>query len=158
MPTPYHGYPILMKQYNQLPWYKKAGFWLSAPRLAWGLFGYRKNPDENRVMQLIQWAKASWFFKTKFEQYIYTIIEPVIIEPELAVNTHSNYSETIGNIADVVSVIAEYVTGGAYGATSRFHREADTTRIRKITNQLLLAVAYGMESKEANIPVKPSDV
>ncbi|VEH85684.1 SidC homolog (plasmid) [Legionella adelaidensis] len=71
---------------------------------------------------------------------------------------HSNYSETIGDCQDLIGVIAEYGTSGAYGATSRFHREADTTRIRKITNQLLLAVAYGMESKEANIPVKPSDV
>ncbi|WP_131739701.1 hypothetical protein [Legionella adelaidensis] len=173
MPTPAPTYQTLLTQYHQLPWYKKAGFWLSAPRLSWGLFGYKKNPDENRVNQLIQWAKASWFFKTKFEQDIYKIIEPAIIESavkphsysetiepgtiERAENPHSNYNETIGSCEDVTGVIAKYVTGGAYGATSRFHREADTTRIRKITNQLLLAVAYGMESKEANVPVKASD-
>ncbi|WP_165476674.1 hypothetical protein [Legionella adelaidensis] len=154
MPTPAPTYQTLLTQYHQLPWYKKAGFWLSAPRLSWGLFGYKKNPDENRVNQLIQWAKASWFFKTKFEQDICNI-EPDTIER--AENPHSNYNETIGSIEDVIGVIARYVTGGAYGATSRFHREADTTRIRKITNQLLLAVAYGMESKETNEPVKASD-
>lgn len=158
MPTPVTIYQTLVGQYAQLPWYKKVGFWLSAPRLAWGLFGYKQNPNESRVRQLIQWAKASWFFKTKFEHDIYSIVEP-------AVNQESNYNKPppntnsvgLGGCADVVGVIAEYVEGGAYGATSRFHQEADTSRKQKITKQLLLAVAYGMESEEANVPVKASD-
>ncbi|WP_131739857.1 hypothetical protein, partial [Legionella adelaidensis] len=106
MPTPAPTYQTLLTQYHQLPWYKKAGFWLSAPRLSWGLFGYKKNPDENRVNQLIQWAKASWFFKTKFEQDICNI-EPDTIER--AENPHSNYNETIGSCEDVTGVIAKYV-------------------------------------------------
>src|SRR3990167_4985391 len=156
MPTP-DTYQMLVTKYNQLPWYKKAGFWLSAPRLAWGLFGYKQSPNKNRVKQIIQWAKASWFFKTKFEQDIYNVVNP-------AVNLNSNYNKpppntnatALGRCFDVIGVIAEYGEDSSYAATSRFHRNADTTRKQKITKQLLLAVAYGMESKAANVPVKAS--
>ena len=68
MPTldPFHQ--TLMTPYNQLPWYKKVSLWLSAPRLAWGLFGYKQTPNKNQIKQLIKLAKASWFFKTKLEE------------------------------------------------------------------------------------------
>ncbi len=71
MPTPVTTYQELRAQYNQLPWYKKVGFWLSAPRLAWGLFGYKQTPSESRIQQLIALAKSAWFYKTEFERAIY---------------------------------------------------------------------------------------
>jgi hypothetical protein len=72
MLTPVSTYQELRAQYNLLPWYKKVGFCLSAPRLAWGLFGYNKNPSERHIAELIQLAKSSSFYKTLFERAIYS--------------------------------------------------------------------------------------
>jgi len=119
MPTPFRTYQTLLTQYNQLPWYKKAGFWLSAPRLSWGLFGYKRNPDENRVKQLVQWAKASRFFKTKFEQDICNLVVP-------EVNKNSNYNTppqntkdavALGGCRDVIDVIAERLSEKYHSAS-----------------------------------------
>ena len=49
----------LQLQYAQLPWYKTLGFWFSAPRLAWGLFGYKQTPTRTRIGELLDLAQAS---------------------------------------------------------------------------------------------------
>ena len=70
-------------------------------------------------------------------------------------NTTSNYPGQM--IYDVVGDIDAFTQTGDYGSTSTFHRDNSWPRKLKITNQLLLAVAYGMESKAANVPVKLKD-
>ena len=59
----------------------------------------------------------------------------------------------------VVKLVDEF-SGGApgYASASGRHLEFSTTRVKTISKHLLLAVASGMESKEANTPVKSSDV
>ena len=70
-------------------------------------------------------------------------------------NTISNYSDQM--LSDIIWYIEAFSQTIEYGSTSIFHRDSCESRKLKITNQLLLAVAYGMESKDANISIKPSD-
>ena len=70
-------------------------------------------------------------------------------------NTTSNYPDQM--IYDVIWYIDTFTQTGDYGSTSTFHRDNSGSRKLKITNQLLLAVAYGMESKAVNVPVKLKD-
>jgi hypothetical protein len=95
---------------------------------------------------------------------------PSIVDP--ALNQESNYnkpppntnSAALGGCADVVGEIGEILEEKErvnYGATSTFHRGAlygnAKIRTHNTTRWLLRAVAYGMESKEANETVKASN-
>lgn len=167
MPTSADIYQTLQEKYNQLAWYKKVGFWLTSPRLAWGLFGYGQRPNETRISQLIQLAKASWFFKTSFEKSVYRVFSE-------RCNTGSNYNTpppntnsavALGACADVIGVVGENLPPedrANYGITSRIHRYAifgtKGERQLKITRKLLSAVAYGMESKAVNVNPQPKDL
>ena len=80
----------------------------------------------------------------------------------LTPNTNSNYETEI--VADVIGNIGEYLSSKerlAYAIISQSHPNAllgyREPRNVKITKKLLSAVAYGMESKTVNIPMKPSD-
>ena len=84
----------------------------------------------------------------------------------------SNYSKPVpgstivpGTTHGVINTIGEKLTSEDratnYAMTSSSHRNAlygtHDERTLKITRKLLSAVAYGMESKTVNIPMKPSD-
>jgi len=63
----------ILLAHAQASWYSRIGFYLFAPRLAWGLLGYQQNPTESRIRELIVSAKSSWIYTSWFEQIIYYI-------------------------------------------------------------------------------------
>jgi hypothetical protein len=79
------------------------------------------------------------------------------VHPVSNYNTvHSGDDVALGGCPDVIQRIQAFLFDkdrGHYRATSQFHRDNEPI----IVQRLLQAVAYGMESKEANVPVSASD-
>jgi ankyrin repeat protein len=135
----------LRTRYNQLSWYKKIGFWLSAPRLAWGLFGYKQTPSERRIKELMVQAKSSWFYKTEFELEMYNFFEKAF---EIKMSFQSIYDLAVK--ADLPGLTALLKSGvcidirapdGLNTAVSQLAKEGNTTAV-----DFLLANGANMDS------------
>jgi hypothetical protein len=70
----------------------------------------------------------------------------------------SSYGQRAARTDVVMNGIGEYLTGPLFRSISSTHRMADRRSQQTITNQLLSAVAFGMQSMKDNEPVKPIDV
>lgn len=147
------AYNALQSRYQELPWYKKIGLWLTAPMLAWDLFGYNQRPTVSRINQFITWVSVSWFFQSTFKEICNFRVLP-------QASTLSDNS-TVRKVAPFLDAEEKQ----ALASTSRHHTSIiyadpydETLRNKKITLKLLHAVAYGMESRDVNVNPKPNDL